>query len=290
MKPHHIIRLIILSALWGSSFLFLRIAAPEFGAIPLIALRASIAALCLFPFLVKTGEVKIMLANAPAIFLLGLTSTAIPFSLMAYATLYATAGYTSILNAMTPMLTALVAYLWLHDKLSRAAIIGIVIGFMGVAILITDKTSVDAAHLFKPAIAMLLGTTCYAITACFTKRHFHHVSALVIAAGSQLCAAIALIPLAIYLWPTTPVSVHAWGSAVALGTACTGIALIIYFKLIKEVGVSKTVSVTYLIPVFSMLWGYFFLNESITLTMLIGAAVIFLGVALTTEMMKLKRK
>ncbi|HEX4909802.1 MAG TPA: DMT family transporter [Permianibacter sp.] len=286
MKPRDVIELLVLAAIWGSSFLFMRMAAPEFGPIPLIFIRVAIAMVFLLAVLGARGELAGLKGHNGHFSVVGLLNSAIPFTLFAFATLSLTAGFTSVLNASVPLFGALVAYFWLGDKLSGARIIGLIVGFLGVTVLVWGKISFKDNGSGWAIVAGLAASLSYGIAANYTKRHLSGVHPFANAAGSQIAATLMLLPFAIAYWPDAMPSAKSWFSVLALGVACTGIAYILFFRLIANVGPAKAVAVTYLLPVFGMLWGLLFLSEAITRNMILGCAVILLGTALATGILK----
>ncbi len=282
MKPLYLFELVTLAALWGASFLFMRMGAPEFGPIALIFLRTGIAAIFLLPIVLLTRKWKLIKENALLLFIVGVVGTALPFSLLSYAVLTVSAGYASILNATAPIFTAIIAWWWVRDELSFSAVMGLVVGFIGVFILAFDNQGSSSGISFLPVMAGLGATFCYGVGANFTKQKLGHVHPLALACGSQLGAAISLLPLSIWLWPSQLPGQQAWISVTLLGIACTAFAFILYFRLIANVGVNKAITVTYLIPFFGVVWGMIFLNEALTLFMLAGGLFILTGVALST--------
>lgn len=284
---YYLLELTLLGALWGASFLFLRVAAPEFGPITLIFIRTLVAALTLMPLVIFNGEHRILYKHWLLFLWLGAITVAVPFSLFAYVTLHVTAGTTSILNATTSMFSAIVAWLWLQETLSLRATLGVVIGFLGVFVLsfgkqLIQQGTTEGIHVLS-VFAALAAASMYAYGSCFARKYLHTFRARTVAAGSQFGAALLLLPMGWYFWPTSNPGAVAWGSSLLLGIFCTALALIMYFDLLKKVGVARTVSVTYLIPVFGILWGALFLQESVTLSMCIGGALVLLGVALTNK-------
>jgi drug/metabolite transporter (DMT)-like permease len=286
LSTRQIFELILLAALWGSSFMFMRIGAPEFGPFAFMAVRTAIAALVLFPIVYFSAKAGLILKHKKALFIIGMANTAVPFVLFGYAALTLTAGMTSVLNATTPMFAALVAFIWLREKLSVIAIIGLLIGFSGVLVLSANNGGFAFNDNLLAVFAVLAATCCYGIAASYTKQFLTGVSSVVITAGSQLWAAIILLPFGIYFWPQNLPSVDAWTAVSLLAIACTSFALILYFRLIANIGPAKAVSVTYLIPVFGIIWGVIFLNETVNSQMLIGACLILLGVSFTTGLFK----
>lgn len=271
---------ILLSAIWGSSFLFMRVAAPEFGPFALTGLRIAIAAVFLLGLLAWSGRLRLLVRSALPLSALGVLNSALPFSLFAYATLSITAGETAVLNGSTPLFAGIIAYFWLKDRLSAARIAGLLIGFGGVVILVWDRTSFgDGGNLWAP-LAALGASLSYGIAANYTKLRLQDVPPLVSATGSMVAAALILAPLAVAWWPAVNPSLLSWLFVLVLGFVSTAFAYILYFRLISRVGPAKTVTVTYLIPLFGMLWGVIFLGESITLSMAAATAVILLGTTL----------
>lgn len=290
------IELLLLAAIWGASFMFMRIGSPEFGPILFTTLRAGIAATFLLVCLILYKETKALKGHWRHIFVVGALNTAIPFSLFGYATLTLTAGTTSVLNATAPMFGAIVAFVWLKDKLSLSAILGLLFGFIGVYLLVSENLQFSAVtgiqqvqtNALVPTLAAMLAALCYGISANYTKKYLSTIKPLALAAGSQISATVMLIPISLGFIPDTMPSSSAIWSVLLIGVICTGVAYILFFRLIAALGPAKAISVTYLIPAFGILWGALFLDESISLMMIIGGAVILFGVALTTGVLKRK--
>ncbi|MFG6469042.1 DMT family transporter [Roseateles sp. BYS87W] len=283
MKAFDLGELVLLAALWGASFLFMRLGAHEFGPVVLAAVRVGLASVMLVPLLASRAGLGELRTHWRGLLVVGALNSAIPFALFSFAALSITAGLSSIVNATTPLWTAVVAYLWLHQRLTAPRVLGLVIGFAGVAFLAWDKASfkpgADHSGLF--AVAACAGATlCYGLAANATKRYLAGVSPLAVATGSQFAAAVLLAGPAAVLWPATPPSGVAWGAALALAGLCTAVAYILYFRLMSRVGPTNAVSVTFLIPVFAMLWGAVFLHETVTPQMLAGGGVVLVGIAL----------
>ncbi|MCJ8319869.1 MAG: DMT family transporter [Colwellia sp.] len=290
MKPIYLIELISLAAIWGSSFIFMRIGSPEFGPFLFMALRTFTASLFLLPILYIAKQQKALNGYKLKMLVAGQLNTAIPFVLFGYATLTLAAGTTSVLNATTPMFGAIVAFLWLKQKLSLSATLGLFIGFIGVYFLVFDKVSLGESNIIGPAVAALVASLCYGFSANYTKRYLSGINSVALAAGSQISASLTLIPISLFFLPTRLPSNEAFISVILLGVVCTGIAYIIFFRLIANLGPAKAMSVTYLIPAFGLLWGSLFLDESISQWMIIGCSLILTGVALTTGLLKLGKQ
>jgi drug/metabolite transporter (DMT)-like permease len=289
MKAFDIGELVLLAALWGASFLFMRLGAHEFGPIALAFVRVGLATVLLLPLLATRGQLADLRTHWKAMLLVGALNSAIPFALFSFAALYVTAGLSSIVNATTPLWTAVVAFVWLRQGLTKLRALGLVIGFAGVAFLAWDKAS------FKPdddhsglwaVLACATATLCYGIAANATKRYLAGVAPLAVATGSQAAAALLLALPAAWLWPAASPSATAWGSALALALLCTALAYIMYFRLMSRVGPTNAVSVTFLIPLFAILWGALFLQEAVTLQMAMGGAIVLVGIALALGLVK----
>ncbi|WP_086930371.1 DMT family transporter [Agarilytica rhodophyticola] len=274
--------LLILAAMWGGSFLFLRISSPEFGPIALIFVRTGIAALVLIPFVLAAKQMSLILTHWLQFVFLGVTSTAIPFTLFAYTSLYLPAGLTSILNATTPFFGAVAAFYFLNERLGVMGGLGLAIGFLGVYLLSAfSHGGSDAAGIW-PVVSALVATFLYSISSVYVKLKMNQLQPLTVAAGSQLFSAAFLFPMAIVFWPAEMPGALAWGSTLAMGVFSTALSLVIFFRLLQTEGVTKSIAVTYLIPVFGVLWGALFLGESITHIMVVGGILVLIGVSFTS--------
>lgn len=286
MKPRDLTDLLLLAAIWGGSFLFMRYAVPSFGVLPLMWLRVAIATVCLLPLLVWRGQLGALRERAAPIALMGLFNSALPFVLIAWATLSITAGLASILNATVPIFTALIGALWLGDRLGRSRAFGLAVGLAGVALLAADKADFKPGGSGWALVAMMGATTCYGFAANLTKRHLSSVAPLVNAAGSQIISALALLPFALWTWPATLPGLLPWLAVLALGVACTALAYLMFFRLIGRIGASRAVTVTFLVPVFGTLWGVLLLGERVTLPMLLGGVVVLVGTGFATGLLR----
>lgn len=289
-----VVDFVLLAALWGASFLFMRLATVEFGALPTAALRVGIATLFLLPILWLRGLVAQLRRHWKPVFIVGALNSGIPFALYSFALLSITTGLSAILNATVPLFGALVAWLWLKDRPGAWRVLGLVVGFAGVALLAWDKASFkpDASGI-APAWAVLacLGATvCYGVAASFTKRYLAGLPPLVTATGSQLGATLGLALPALWLWPAHMPSLRAWLALLVVGVACTGVAYILYFRLIEHAGPARALAVTFVVPVFAVLYGVLFLGEAVTGWMVFCGAVIVCGTALSTGLLGPRRR
>jgi drug/metabolite transporter (DMT)-like permease len=278
-----------LAAIWGASFLFMREAALEFGAVATAAVRVSVASLFLLPLLHHRGQVPVLQRHWRRVFGVGLLNSGIPFACYSYALLYITTSLSSILNATVPLFGALVAWVWLKDRPTPLRMVGLAIGFVGVAMLAWGKASFkpDASGLSSgwAIVACLTATLCYGLAASATKKYLGGLPPLVTATGSQMGAALGLALPAAWFWPGTPPSWHAWGAAAVLGVLCTGVAYILYFRLIEQAGPAKALAVTFLVPVFAVGYGAALLGETVSGWTWLCGAIIFAGTALSTGLL-----
>ncbi|TFZ00173.1 DMT family transporter [Ramlibacter humi] len=282
---------VMLAAIWGGSFLFTRLGVVDFGPMPTAALRVAIASAFLLPLVLLRGLGPELKKHWRKIFVVGVLNSAIPFALFAFAVTTITTGLSAILNATVPLFGALVAWVWLKDRPAPARALGLAIGFAGVAMLAWDKASFKAgADGIAPGWAVLacLGATLfYGIAASCTKKYLSGLSPLVTATGSQLGATVALALPALWHAPAKMPGMQAWLAMLALGVICTGVAYILYFRLIEQAGPARALAVTFVVPVFAVIYGVLFLGEAVTAWMLLCAAVIVCGTALSTGLLKL---
>jgi drug/metabolite transporter (DMT)-like permease len=291
MSLASIIDFVALAAIWGASFLFMRLAVVEFGVAATAAARVMIAAGFLLPLMLWKGHGAAFRQHGWKACLVGVVNSAIPFLLFSFALLSITTGLSAILNATAPLFGALVAWLWLKDRPTGSRVLGLVIGFFGVAMLAWDEASFkpDASGI-APAwavLACLLATVCYGIAPSATKRYLHGVPPLVTATGSQVGSSLALALPAWWFWPAQLPGTQAWLAVTVLGVLCTGVAYILYFRLIEQAGPARAVAVTFCLPVFAIVYGVLFLGEHVTAWMLSWGVVVVLGTALATGVLKL---
>lgn len=286
-----LVDLLLLAALWGASFLFMRIGAAEFGALPTAAVRVAIATLFLLPLLVVRGQWSSFRQYWKPALGIGVLNSGMPFAFFAFALLTINSGLAAVLNATVPMFGALVAWAWFGDRPDRSRIVGLVIGFIGVAMLAGRGAGFHSGAEEGAArwaiAACLAACVCYAFAASLTRKHLVGVPALATATGSQIGATLALAVPALWLWPAQMPSLRAWLALAAVGIACTGLAYILFFRLIENAGPARALTVTFLVPVFAVFYGAVFLGEEITQWMLICAVVIVCGVALSTGLVRL---
>jgi drug/metabolite transporter (DMT)-like permease len=277
---HTPVELLALGAIWGAAFLFMRVAAPAFGAMPLVELRLGLGALVLLPFLWRERR-----HFTPAVWLritlVGAINAAIPFALFAWAAERAPAGIGAIANSTTAMFAMLVAVFFFGEKLQARRMIGLAIGFMGVVVLASGKT--DGASITGAAIAGTLGALLYGVGVNLVRRYLSGLPPYAVACANLLSAAVLCAPLALATWPDAPAPAAAWWSAIALGAVCSGVAFVLYYRLTYRVGAPRAATVAYLIPLFGVFWAWLLLDEVVTTTMATACTLILVGVALSQQ-------
>ena len=283
MSLMHLFELLLLAAIWGASFLFMRVAAPEMGPIWLIEFRVLVAGLVLLPVLARAGKLGELRHFWKPLLILGIINSALPFIMLAYASVYLPAGLTSILNATAPLFGIVVAFFWLNERLSLARGAGFILGFAGVVILIGWENGSGAALPITAVAAALLAAVFYAFGAPYARLKLGGAAPLTVATGSQLGAALFLLPATPFSAPQSNPSVNVLLVALALAVLSTAVAYILYFHLIQSVGSSQALTVTYLVPLFAMVWAFLFLSEPITPAMIVGCALILSGTAVANE-------
>ena len=266
----------VLGAIWGASFLFMRVAADDFGAAPLVEMRLGLGALVLLPFLWR-ARASFPARVWPKLVLIGAINSAVPFLLFAWAAQRAPAGIGAITNAMTVLFTALIGFLFFGEKIGWRRSVALLAGFAGVVVLASGRTagaSIGWAVLAGSSAAFL-----YGIGVNLVRRQLTGLPPAAVAAATLGTSALLVLPFAIAQWPARPVPVESWISAAMLGVLCTGIAFVMFYRLIQRIGPSRTATVTYLVPLFGVAWAWWLLDEPLTLTMGIAGALILGSVA-----------
>jgi len=274
------LELTLLGAIWGGSFLFMRVAAGDFGPLPLVEARLALGGLVLTPFLWRA---RAHFTPVLCLRILGIAAinSVVPFALFAWGAERAPAGIGAITNAMTVMFTTLVAYFFFGERLTVRRLIGLVAGFAGVAILASGRT--EGAGVTQAALAGTAASVCYGIGINLVRRYLTALPSAAVAAANLLAGAVLLSPLALLSWPAQPIPRGSWLSAVLLGVLCTGAAFVLYYRLIARIGASRASTVTYLIPLFGVIWAWLILGEPLTATMALAGALILAGVAISQQ-------
>lgn len=280
MTPRDTFLLIGLAAIWGASFIFLRIAVPSFGAFALAETRVVLAGMALLLYALASGRDLPRLADWRAHLLIGAFNSGIPFALFAFAALHIGASYMAVLNATSPLFGALFGVALGRERIGPGKIVGMLLGISGVALLVGLGPIAVTVWTLAAAAASLAASACYGFAGHYAKAHGAAMTPLALALGSQLGAAAVLAPPTLLALPGSPPTPGAVASALALAIVCTAAAYLAYFRLIVRIGPVRALSVTFLIPVFGLLWGALFLGERITATMIAGCATVLIATGL----------
>ena len=280
MENKYWILITILGAVWGSAFMFIKIATPELGPIALVNIRLAVAGLIFIPFLLQQKYLKHFRRNFKNILVLSVINTALPFSLFAYASLESSSNMLSILNGTTAIMAVVISTIWLKIRLNFFQIMGVFIGLFGIVVLANP----DNVYIsMKATIFCLSAAFCYALSANYIQKFAYKTNTIVLIGWSLVIASVLLLPITFFNLPSQLPSNNVIFSILWLGVISTGVAFLGYVRLIEKVGAVKTATVAYFIPVFGVIWGYVFLGEPITLQILIGMILILIGIVFTNK-------
>lgn len=268
------ILLTALAAIWGSAFMFIKISAVDFGPILLVTLRLLIAGLVFMPFLLRKKKRSLFKAYLPAILIIAIVSNAIPFTMFAYASLGATSNMLGILNGTTAFLTTIIAYFWLKEAVTSKQIIGLFFGFIGVLILVNPS---NGSTTLMASLCAMIGSLCYAFNATYLQKYHSNSDKIVLIGWSMLFGGLFMIPLASFNLPNAMPDTNSILALFWLAVISTGVGYLAYVRLIDRIGAVKTATLTYLLPVFSIIWGAIFLQEKITIFILGGFIFVMMG-------------
>lgn len=281
MTSRSVLQLITLAAIWGGSFLFMRISASVMGPAVLIEFRVLFAAIALLFVSLYLKRKLPFICHIKHFFTIGLFNTALPFLLFAYAAQTLNASTLSILNSTAAIWGAVIGLVWHKNRLDGSAILGLLIGVCGVAVLVGWDAVRIGEGATLPIIAGVMAACCYGIATNYAK-NAPAVSAFNNAHGSMWAACLIVLPLVPFVPMREVPSSDVWTAVVLLGVLCTGIAYLLYFRLVTEIGPSSALSVTFLIPMFGILWGHLFLGEPIGINTIVGAILVLTGTKLVT--------
>jgi len=276
-------RLVLLAAIWGGAFIFLRVVAPVLGPAWTTELRVLLGGLALLAWLRATGFDPGLRRNARAYLMIGGVNIALPFTLFAFASMHAPASLLSIVNSTAPIFGLAWSAAFGDERISLRKAAGMALGVAGVA-LIARPAGLDAGPHFGWAIAAVLAACCsYGVTGVLVKRCAGGATPRGMAAGNQLAAALLVLPLLPFLPPLAAPTPLVVGSLLGLALLASGVAFLLYFRLIADIGATRALTVTYLIPFFGVLWGWLFLGEALPASALAGGVLILAGTVLVTR-------
>lgn len=281
MRAADYLRLTLLAAIWGASFLFMRVAAPQLGAVNTAFLRVFFGCAGLAVILLVMRRALRFDGKLKSILLLGVINSGIPFFMYCLAAQWLPAGYSAILNATTPLMGALIGFAFFSETLTLRKWLGVLLGLIGIVVITTVGESQASAYLLWGVLACLTATACYGFAGFLTRRWINEkggLDAKLVAFGSQLGATLFLLPFFGFSVTTGPdinwAQPMVWGSVIAVGLLCTAIAYILYFRLIADIGPMRSLTVTFMIPPFGILWGYLVLDETLSPNFFFGALIV----------------
>ena len=274
MELKNWILLILLGAVWGSAFMFIKISADDFGPILLVNLRLLLAGALFLPFLLQKKYLAYFKSHFPGIFILAIFSNAFPFTMFSYASLGATSNMLGILNGTTAFMTMVVAYFWLKESITPKQIFGIILGFLGILVLVNPANG--SATLGASGFA-LVGALSYSFSGVYIQKYQLKANKFVLIGWAMLFGGLLLTPLSFFNLPDQMPDNNAIAALLWLGIVSTGIAYLGYIRLIEQIGAVRTSTVTYLLPVFSIIWGSIFLQEKITWIIFGGFIFVMIG-------------
>ena len=281
MTPRDTFLLVFLSAIWGGSFIFMRILSPAIGPFITADLRVLFGGFALYLYYSLRGQQPVLLRDFGHFLFIGIINAAIPFTLFSYAALFLPAGYSAIINSTSPVFSAMISGLWLGLPLTSRHLLGFVCGILGVACVTHLGDGDLSTQTLMAVLAGVLASASYGLAGAYIKKYAQHISAQDLAVKSQIYAGIALLPFAFIVRPSVldfsgPVII----SILALSLFSSSLAYLLYFPLLKRYGATRALTVTYLVPIFGVLWSWLFLNEPIEFRLFFGAIFIFAGTGL----------
>lgn len=258
----------------------MQLAVYDFGTWPLMLVRVGVAALALWGLVWWQKKWHSVRQYWLPIAVVGVINAAIPFTFYAYAAQHLPTGTLAIINALTPLFGALIARLWLKEHLSLSRFFGLIIGFGGIVLLVYDKLFFTDINQSLAVLASIGATLSYGIAASFSTKYLQGADPIAVTTGSLSAATLCVLPFAMFYWPQTPISLSAWSSALTLVLLCTSAAYIIFYKLVVSIGGARSVTVTFLVPPFGIIWGVLLLNENFGFNELISTAIVLFGTLL----------
>lgn len=295
MKIKNIQLLLLLASLWGPSFMFIKIAVLEIPPVMLAALRIGIAAVIINVLLIlKKERLPSDVGFWKHIFIAGLFAQAIPFILINWGEQYVDSSLASILNGLVPLFTIIFAHFIVTDeRLNRQKLFGVGLGFIGLIVLVMPSLKQGVQGNTLGILAITIAAISYGIGLAYIRKHFANIPSIKAPAAQLLSVTIYLAPIAFFMYPDfslMAISAEAISSVLILAFFGTAIAFIVYFKLIERSSAGYASLVTYLMPIYGVFLGILFLNEQISIWMILGAVLIFLGIKATKKKSDSKKR
>ncbi len=290
MSTADLLRLFSLAAIWGGSYAFMRTVAPVFGGIGTMWLRISIAGVVLLAYALATREDLQFAKWWKQYLFIGMLNSALPFALIAFAMKTLPVGYGAILNALSPFFAALFASFMLDEKLTAARLFGMTLGLAGVGVIINLGPIPLTAETLTAAAASIAATCLYGFIIVYTKKFTRGVPNMGIAVGTLVLPAIVVAPLGLMYVPPVMPAANVLLALCGLAILCSSIAYLLYYRLIRDVGPTRAISATFLIPVFGATWGVLFFDETMNASMIGGGIIVLIGVALVLGVLPMRRQ
>ncbi len=274
--------MLLLGAIWGASYMFIKIGVAEIPPFTFVAVRTLVAAVALIVFIALRREGWPNLRMWPLFLGMGIFNGVIPYTLITWGELHISSGLAAILTAAMPLFTVIIGHYWTHDeRLTPVKTLGIFIGFLGVIVLFLPDLQQGIQMEFWGEFAVFVAAASYGLATVIAHKYMHSVAHTAAAAGQLVCAAIIMIPLSLLF--DHPLGLRpspaAIGSLLTLALLGTSFAYVLYYWLIEKTGATRTALVTYLIPITGILWGAFLLGEPLAWQDLLGLLLIILGIA-----------
>lgn len=289
MKTSDTLRLLALAAIWGGSFIFMRVLAPVLGPVLTADLRLLIAGIALLLYFRAIKFDPAWSRYWRQYLIIGAVNSALPFFLFSWAALHIPASLSVILNSASPLFAAVFAAVWLGESITIRKAAGLLIGAAGVAVVMRPGP-IETTPMFGWAIAAcILAAACYGFAATYIRKHGGGAKPMGIAAGSQMMAGLVLIPAIPFAPARDEITITAVSLVVIFALLCSAVAYLLYFRLIVDVGATQALTVTFLMPAFGMIWGATILGETITVAMIVGTALILLGTGLVLNVIHFRR-
>jgi len=280
MEIRYWILLTFLGALWGSAFMFIKVATPEFGPVALVNTRLVIASIIFLPILLRNKYIHLLRPIWKQVLVLAIMNNAIPFTLFSYASFGADSNILAILNATTAFNTMMIAYIWIGENVTIKQLFGLIVGFIGVFILVNPQNS---STTLISSLSALLAAFFYSFSTVYIQKNSVNANKMVLIGWSIIFSAVIMLPVTVFYLPDAMPSAAAISSAIWLGAISTGLGFIGYVRLIDKIGAVKTSTVAYFLPVFGIIWGAIFLDEAITSTIIIGCFIVLIGIYLSNS-------
>lgn len=285
MKTSDLMRLLALASIWGFSFIFIRVLAPVLGPVMTAEGRVLIAGVALLAYMLAIGAPMEFRARWKQYLVLGVVNSAVPFLLYAIAAMSIPASYSAIFNSTAPLWAALLGVMLLGETLTPLLLVGLLSGICGVGLIAWVGPVELSTRVIVALCCCMAAAFCYAISGLYMKKFAKGINPLALATVSQLFAAVALAPAIPFFPVHGPIDTKIILCMLGLALACSGVAYVLYFRLLSDLGPTRALTVTYLVPLFGVVWSVIFLHERVTWTMGLGGALVLAAVVMVGKAM-----